>query len=196
MKSIVSPGDKVRAACEHCGRFQSATFAYGGFTLSDGTTVPNVMRATCDKCGDIVALAQQSAHAIKAHRDLHRAKRTSVRLPRPLYDFAASEVSQVGGDPKNSITLLLKAFFASLLNDEQRRERMILQLRDLDDPILHQRADVSINLHLASQLMEEAERLRTASRLKSTSEVFRKALVASEGDPLVEIHLKKLLVTQ
>lgn len=196
MKSIVNPGDKVRAACENCGRFQSATFAYGDFKLSDGSSVPDVMRATCDVCGQTVALAQQSAHAIKAHRDHQKRKRTSVRLPRPLYDFAASEASQVGADPREGTELLLKAFFASILDDAQHRKAVVRRLKTLDDPVLHQRADVSVNLHLTSPLMEEAERLRTATRLKSTSEVFRKALVASEGDPLVESQLRKLAIAR
>jgi len=69
MKSEVHPGDRVRAACERCGRFRPATFALGDLPLEDGSTVPDVMRATCDVCGDIVALAQQSAPAIKAHHD-------------------------------------------------------------------------------------------------------------------------------
>ena len=73
MKSIVMEGQLTEAPCEVCRRFVQARFGRGQFELEDGLVVGNVMRATCDTCGAVVSLAQQSSsqlrHALSGNTD-------------------------------------------------------------------------------------------------------------------------------
>jgi len=56
------PGDKLeQAPCEQCRAFTPATFSYGIVRLNDGTIVDSVLRATCDRCGTVVATTPESA---------------------------------------------------------------------------------------------------------------------------------------
>ncbi len=195
MKSVYVPGHKVEAPCERCGRFVPATFRYDSFSLDDGTLVRDVMLARCDVCNSALAVAQQSAHAIKAARAAREAegkKRTTLRLPRPLYDFAANETSKVG-TAREPVSLLLKAFLATLIDDPDRIERVARRLPHVEDPVLLQPCDVSIPLYLSEGLLAVVHTLRRRAKMKSTSEVLRRVLVLAEGDRKVDRQLKMLL---
>lgn len=194
MKSVYMPGHKIEAPCEQCSAFVPATYCYDNLTLDDGTVVADVMLARCDVCHGILAVAQQSAHAIKAARDAREAagrKRTTFRIPRPLYDYAANETSKVGAT-KEPVSLLLKAFLATLTDNQARLQRVSQRLHELDDPILAQPCDVSIALYLSDSLLALVRQLRQQAQLRSTSEVLRRVLVMAEGDREVDRQLKKL----
>lgn len=194
MKGVYMPGHKIEAPCEKCGRFVTATYRYDTLPLDDGTLIPDVMLARCDDCNSILLVAQQSAHAIKAARDARDAahrKRTTLRVSRPLYDYAANEVSKLGVI-KEPVSLLLKAFLATLIDSPPRLRRISRRLHELDDPVLEQPFDVQVALYLSDSLLSLARQLRQEARLKSTSEVFRRALVAAKGDREVDSQVRKL----
>jgi len=66
---VVKPGDTTKVACESCQKLTYAVFNYGTFTLDDGTVVENVMQAACEVCGQVAAIAHQSAPVIKVARE-------------------------------------------------------------------------------------------------------------------------------
>lgn len=196
MKSLILPGHQIRVGCDTCKAMVPATFRYDTLTLSDGVKVPYAMLAFCDVCGTQVAMAQQSAHLIrKAHQKLR--KKTSVRLPRILFDMASLLVAEVGGDPNEGPApeLVLKAMLATLLDQPQRRQALGLRLGELrNDPLLAQPSEQKLNLGLTTRLLEELASLKKVSKLGTQSEVIRTTLVAARQDPEVNKELRKLVV--
>jgi hypothetical protein len=62
-----NPGDKSSAVCQSCETVVPTTFALRDVPCSDGSgTVPGVLAAVCDLCGDVVAIPAQSTAAITA----------------------------------------------------------------------------------------------------------------------------------
>ena len=196
MKNLILPGQKTWVGCDTCKAMVPATFRYDTLTLSDGVKVPNAMLAFCDVCGTQVAMAQQSAHLIRRTHQKRR-KKTSVRLPRILFDLASLLVTEVGGDPNEGPApeLVLKAMLATLLDQPQRRQALGKRLRELrNDPLLAKPSEQKLNLGLTSRLLEELAGLQEVSKLGTQSEVIRTTLVAARQDPDVSKELRKLVV--
>ena len=198
MKNVVVPGKKTRGPCETCGRFVPATYGYGSFGLTEGTVVENVMRATCDECGTIVALAQQSAPVIKKARDERDARRrkahSTVRLPRALLDFAAVKLSESGARPEE-YELLLKAFAMSLAEaSRSRRARVLSNLVSVKDAVLEQPCDAAVNLNLSQRMWDFLGQLQEETGTVALSELVRRILVVLEGDRKVGTELRKLVL--
>jgi hypothetical protein len=72
MKSIVLEGQLTEAPCETCQRFTQARFGHGPVELEEGLVVENVMRATCESCGAVVSVAQQSAYLFRQALSRHK----------------------------------------------------------------------------------------------------------------------------
>lgn len=195
---MFSPGKKIRAICPACARVGAATYGYGAITLDDGTQVDDVMRALCDTCSTLVAVAQQSAPTIKAARvqrdEAKRKTRSTVRLPRMLVDFAQMELDGLGGPPER-FDLVVKAFALSVLRATSTRRRQIVQaLRDVQDPVLEQPLDVSVHLDLNDRMWELIDTLRADAGSPSVSELIRRMLVVMDGDRRTRQDLHHLLL--
>jgi hypothetical protein len=60
-------GDTSNAICHECKTLVSTTFAHHDVPFeSSGAIVADIMAATCDECGAVVAIPPQSTPAIKA----------------------------------------------------------------------------------------------------------------------------------
>ena len=196
MKNLILPGQETRVGCDVCKAMVPATFRYDTLTLNDGIKIPHAMLAFCNVCGAQVAMAQQSAHLIRKTRQKRR-KKTSVRLPRVLFDMASLMVAEVGGDPNEAPApeLVLKAMLATLLDQPTRRQALGQRLCELrNDPLLAQPSEHKLNLGLTVRLLEELASLQKESRLGTQSEVIRTTLVAARQDPDMSKELRKLVV--
>lgn len=178
MKTIVLEGTVERVACEHCGRFVSATYAYGPVELEPGLVVEDVMRATCDQCNRVIATAPQSAHRFKAALEQKKHRRTSLRIPHELQDFVGQNLSAVGADSTH-----VELYFRALLLACYGHEHEIgLKLRHLEDPVLNRPCRDTVNLNLNGNLIEVLESLARASEITNTSELLRRLLVLADGE--------------
>lgn len=176
MKSIVTEGTVEKAPCEKCRRFVTATYGYGPVEM-DGLVVDDVMRATCDECGSVVATAPQSAHRFKTAFEERRQKRTTVRMPQEVLDFVSLQLSQVGADLTH-----VELYFRALLLACRGQEKSIgAELSLLRDPVLDRPNRVTVNLNLGSHLLNTLELLQQASGLKATAEILRRLLVMADG---------------
>lgn len=198
MKTVFLPGKQIRAICRTCGCIEDATYGYGTITLDDGTEVESVMRALCDRCSSLVAVAQQSAptlHAARTRRDeVKRRSRSTIRLPRVLVDFARMELHDEGGAPER-FDLMVKAFLLAVMRARPaRRERLIRALRDSDDSVLALPLDASVHLDLSERLWETLEALRAEASSSSASDLVRRMLVVMEGDRGTRQELHHLLL--
>lgn len=177
MKSIVLEGHHIQGPCQKCRAFVDATFSYGPVELEPGLIVEDVMRATCDKCGQVVATTPQSAHRFKAALDDKKQRRTTLRLPQELQDFICLNLSSVGAD----VTHAELYFRALLLACRQREEEVGKLLRKVSDPVLDRPYRATVNLTLGHHLADVLDRLQQVSGIANISEIFRKLLVLADG---------------
>ncbi|MBI3929995.1 MAG: hypothetical protein HY319_30935 [Armatimonadetes bacterium] len=180
MKSIVLPGQTTPALCEKCGRQVQATFSYGTFRFDNGLIVEDVMRATCDTCGEPVVLAAQSSYRLRTALEDQKHKRTTLRMPQELEDFVALQLSLAGAYPGHE-----ELFFRALLLACHRREKKIgRRLRNLEDPVLQRPRTATLNLNLTPKLLEILEQLKTYSEIENTSDLLRRLLVLADTEEL------------
>ena len=197
MKHVFKPGDTVRGGCEKCRVLVSATYDYGRIKLDDGTLVENVMRANCDDCGETIAIAHQSAPAIKAaraRRDQDKARqRTTIRLPRPLADFAASQLLDRGANPER-LDLVLKTFISMALDQPSRRIALVSALRSVSDPVLDLRPEVTMHLDLSLPLWSILKELQSQAGLRNLSDFVRRMLVVMDEDAETDESMRRVVL--
>lgn len=180
MKSIILEGQLTEAPCETCQKFTIARFAYGTLTLEDGLVVENVMRATCEECGQVTSLAPQSGYLLRKARTQQKRRRTTIRLPQELADFIAFKLNLVGMRP-SQVDLFFRALLLAARGQEKTLGPTLLQLQD---PVLEQRLGVTVNLSLRPTAQEVLNRLKDASGLPNSSEVLRRLLVLADAENL------------
>ena len=178
MNSIILPGKAIRASCEECGRFTEATFAYGPFEY-DGAIVDDVMRATCNVCGQVVSLAPQSSHRLRVAREEKAAKRTSIRVPMELMDFMGLRLS-IAGAQTTHVELFIRALLVACDGKEAKIAKALVRL---DDPVLQAPNRLTINVNLGPQLLAIVTTLMAESGLTSVSETLRRLIVLSDQKP-------------
>lgn len=66
-------GDKSKAACEACKKIVSTTIRHGNYSVpGTGETIPYILLAYCDSCGNLVGLPHQSVGDIKKYREKNK----------------------------------------------------------------------------------------------------------------------------
>lgn len=115
-----------------------------------GILVQDVMQAQCDTCGELLAVAGQSTHAVKRVLDDRRNHRTKLRLPRPLKDFIGLSLSQAGADATQH-ELFMRALFNVCL-DEGAKVVAVL-VKNAADPVLERPADAGVNVSMSPQVL-------------------------------------------
>lgn len=189
MKGIILPGEVTEAECSRCDGFVPATYNYGDLELSSGVRVSKVMRATCDRCGEVLEVAQQSAHRIREARQKSTVK-LNFRLPQPLRDYAESTAVAIGSDSRGSVEFLIRAALLAAGRSAANHEILVECLRSLKDPVLELDADAPDSVVLTADLHGEIQQLVSELRGVSRSEVLRRLLVASAELQIVQRELR------
>ena len=189
MNGIILPGEKVEAECERCARFVTATYNYGDLALQSGLTVNKVMRAVCDVCGDVLEVAHQSAHRIReAKRKSHVKK--NFRLPQPLKDYAEVKALEFTGEARGAVEFLVRAGLRASLRSPSSHKRLLARLAELQDPVLSLPGDSPETILLPQDLSGEMAILQRELNGISQSDIFRRLLVASEQEPIIQKEMK------
>lgn len=181
MKSIILAGQTTRVYCHTCQTFVQATYAYGPFPFDNGVVAENVMRAVCDSCGSIVAVAHQSAPLLKEALEINSV-RSTMRLPQELLDYVGLQLDRVGARP-NHYDLFLKAL---LLACHGKEVKIGHQLAKVQDPILLQPHTATLNLVLTPNLHRVVRALESSSNISNTSELLRRLIVLTEQPSLAK----------
>jgi hypothetical protein len=174
MKSIILSGTQVTAFCPKCDEFCPSTYAYGSFPFDSGVVADRILRATCDRCGTINALAQQSAPALKEALDRSKIQ-TTMRTPQELLDFVNLQLDRAGGR-LNHYDLYIRAILLACKNDRTIASR----LREISDPVLDLPANTTINIALTTPLYQILQKIVESSGLNNASETIRRLIVLSE----------------
>lgn len=188
MKSIILEGTVEEAPCESCGRFVDATYAYGQVEVEAGLFADNVMRATCNCCGAVTAIAGQSAHRLRKAIDEKGAKKTTLRLPQELLDFVNFRLSLAGATSSQD-GLFFQALLLACRNQENSLGKLLAQVSDL---VLSRPYREMVHLTLSPQLAQILENLKVASGLANGSEILRRLVVLADTDVLEMKAAEKL----
>lgn len=179
MKTIFHAGQTIRACCPQCDAIRTATYTYGDFPFDNGVTAKNILRAVCNECHAVVAVAHQSAPLLKQALATAR-KATTVRLPRELLDFVSVQLDQAGA-PAKQYDLFIRAL---LLTIRGKEAKLGPQLRKVSDPILEQAHSAVLHLTLNQALQEALDKLREYAQLSNVSDVLRRLIVLVEGSSM------------
>lgn len=192
VKSIILSGQKRKAYCERCGTFNQATYAYGPFKFDNGVVAENIMRATCDSCGDILLMAHQSVPLIKEALETP-VTRTTMRLPQELVDFMSLQLNRAGART-NQYDLFLRAL---LLACHGKEDKMGNLLASVIDPVLEQPHTATLSLTFSSNLNRIITQMAESSGISNVSELLRRLIVLAEIPPLkksAELEASRLIL--
>lgn len=192
MKSIILSGQKRKAYCERCGAFTQATYAYGPFAFDSGVVAENIMRATCDCCGDVVAVAHQSVPLLKEALETP-VIRTTMRLPQELVDFMSLQLNRAGART-NQYDLFLRALLLACHGKEDKIGQLLASVKD---PVLDQPHTSTLSLTFNSNLNRIISHLAEKSAISNVSELLRRLIVMAELPALkksVESEASRLIL--
>lgn len=119
MLKLYAPGDKSRAICGDCGKMVATTFGYHDVPFSDGKGVAkNILAATCDVCGAVVAVPAQSTPAIAKAREQAETS-IEILLPAPEMDILDAAAFLI--DPQATVRFrkTLFTYYLALLDHHQ-----------------------------------------------------------------------------
>lgn len=118
-------GDKSKALCENCRKVVTTTFDYHDVPFESGIGVAkNIMAATCDECGIVVAIPPQSTPAIRDAREI-ASRSLEVVMAAPFLDTL--DLASYRINPSGGLLLrksLIAYFVRRSLNDESLVERL------------------------------------------------------------------------
>ncbi|MBY3528897.1 hypothetical protein HFN72_23510 [Rhizobium laguerreae] len=118
-------GDKSKALCEKCRKVVTTTFGYHDVPFESGIGVAKqIMAATCDECGTVVAIPPQSTPAIRVAREI-ASKPLEVVMAAPFMDTL--DLASYRIDPSAGVVLrksLIAFFVHRSLNDDSLIERL------------------------------------------------------------------------
>lgn len=176
------PGKKMEGYCYFCDAVRSGIYNVGPYPLDSGEEVEGVMRATCDTCGNVIAMAHESVPLIKAaltKGDAPRLKtqRSTVRIPEAL-EVCSSQLLAKLSAARGRFDLLIKAFMLSYLNSSDKEKSSFRSiLRFPHNNMLKARQTVKFHMNFTDDLWEQIEQLRMDTGIENTSEIIRRMLV-------------------
>ena len=176
------PGKKMEGYCYFCDAMRSGTYNIGPYPLDSGETVEGVMRATCDVCGKVIAMAHESVPLLKAALTKSSAprlkmERSTVRIPEAL-EVCSSRLLARLGVARGRFDLLVKTFMLSYLNGSDKEKSSFRSiLRFPHGNILSAPQTVKFHMNFTDDLWEQIEQLRMDTGIESTSEIIRRMLV-------------------
>jgi len=176
-------GLKTTHWCYTCEAFRGATWAVGIVPVEDATPVPDVLRATCDVCGTVIALAPEATTRIhEAATQRGQKFRTTIRMQQALVDAVSAELSRAGADPQD-FDVLLRGFGLYLLTSNRNWKSAVRLLKAVsDEPLLQRPVDATITLRLPSRMWNLLEELEDDTGVHSTSELVRRILIVVSKD--------------
>lgn len=117
-------GDKSEAICGKCRGRRTTTFETRDIRLADAKiTVPDVLVAVCDDCGETAAIPAQSTPLLKASLEREPAKITA-RINRRLEDAIRMIASEYGTRERDFRSLLVRFYLLEISRNEDFAKRV------------------------------------------------------------------------
>ncbi len=177
---IFKVGDKQIAICEGCQSLQNATFSLRNVPFSDGRGfAKNILVGTCDKCGCVSVIPQQSVPAIE--KQLKR-KRESIesRVPAHLIDILNLASCSLGAESDFSQALIKYYIHAAAQNAKESRSL----LSYLDNELAAGPAQKRLSIK-GRWVAEEFKTIKRFTKLPTNSDVLKAVVLKINDEVLV-----------
>jgi hypothetical protein len=100
---LYQDGDRSAGICETCRSRVTTRMTYRDYTPTGwDVTVPDVLVAVCDRCGEVVGVPHQSTPKINEYRKEKDSAREGVeaRVPRAIAEALELVTASLGGEPR------------------------------------------------------------------------------------------------
>ncbi len=180
-------GDKSKALCENCRKVVATTFDYHDVPFESGIGVAKqIMAATCDECGTVVAIPPQSTPAIRVAREI-ASRPLEVMMAAPFLDTLDLAAYRI--DPSAGVLLrktLIAYFVHRSLNDDSLVERLRTNaaVHRAKWKSWHDAPTKRLSMKVTPRVGDEFDELLKKSALNKTTLV--KSIVMDIGFEIVE----------
>jgi hypothetical protein len=184
---IYKVGEKSKGLCEKCKGPVTTTFSICSVPLANKRArVDDILCATCDHCGHIVSIPQQSAPRIK--ETLSKKHSIEVRLPRHLLDILllASDSFEFG-----SPELLKDALIRYYIGIAESDKEMIKRIEKYSKSDFAKGSGFRLSLKVNDAVFERFEELRKKTSLNKTQ--ILKGIILQINDDVLQKPVKKRL---
>lgn len=163
--------------CYYCEGFRNAVWGTGTIPVDGADPVENVLRATCEVCGTVIALSPQATPRLREALASRRKRfRTTIRVQKDLATAVAAALSRTGVEP-GDFDLLIRGFVIYLLASPRNWKSAIPLLREVDDSVLARPVDTSITFSLPPRVWNLLEELGDDTGIQNISDMVRRILV-------------------
>lgn len=162
---IFKLGEKSKGVCNECKKLVSTTFKICSVPLSSKKgKVDDILAATCDHCGHVVSIPQQSAPRIK---EVLNTKKYSieVRLPIHLLDILllASDSFEIG-NPEHLKDSLIRYYIGRVESDKQ----LLKSIKKLSQSDFAKGTGNRLSLKVNETIFERFEHIMQETSLNKT----------------------------
>jgi len=185
--NILKEGDTKKVACEVCSSFQVATFKLRDVPFSDGSgLVKSVLVGVCGACDAVVVIPHQSTPAIKKQINKQR-KPLEGRVPSHLIDILNLASDQLGA-ATDFVPSLIKYYIHGLsINEISSSDLTKLLKSDMAKGKSTKRLSLK-----GRYIVEEAEIVKAAVCIESTTELLKSIVLKIHDDILVHKRPKRI----
>ncbi len=185
---IFRVGEKSKGVCENCKSVVPTTFSICSVQLPSGKgKVPDVLAASCDYCGRVVSIPQQSAPRIK---EALNTKKHSIeaRLPRHLLDvlLLASDKFDLG-NPEPLRDTLVRYYIGLAESDKE----MVKKIKKFSKSDFAKGSGFRLSLKVNEAIFERFEHLLEMTNLSKTQ--LLKGIILLINEDILQKPLKKRL---
>jgi hypothetical protein len=176
---IYKLGEKSKGLCETCGKVVPTTFALREVYLEEtGATVPDVLVAVCDSCGQTVSIPHQSTPRLAAARRA-KTRKLEARIPRHL-DDALRLVAQELDTPCEVFSPLLFQYYFEKVASSRTVANWVGGLAAAET--VRGIKDCRLSLRLSDSQWETATRALARTGLQGRSALVQALILAAVQD--------------
>ena len=183
---IYTEGEKSKGLCQSCKKLVQTTFKVTSVPLSSGKgRVDDILAATCDHCGHVVSIPQQSAPRI---REVLTTKKRSieVRLPMHLLDILILAGDHFDmGSPEQLKDSLVRYYIALADGDKE----MSKNLKKLAESDFAKGSGHRLSLKVNEAIYDSFIHLMKQTKLNKTQVL--KGLILQINEDVLQNPLKK-----
>ncbi len=174
--------DRSEAICRGCEKRVDTRFEVRGVTLHEsGTTVPDVLVAVCEECGDIAAIPAQSTPKLKEARDSRKLQALETRIPSHLDDV----VHLLSDHFAAGVAAFRPALLRFYLREVEGDPALALRVKSLaESELARGMARARVSLRVPEELLRAVRERAREAGIESDAALIRGILLAAMEDVL------------
>ncbi|WP_435008847.1 hypothetical protein P12x_000096 [Tundrisphaera lichenicola] len=175
-------GDQSAGICENCQARVNTRMEYRDYTPSGwSVTVPDVLVAVCERCGEVVGIPHQSTPRINEYREDKTTDREAIegRVPRAIEDAVELVTASLGGEPKSVRTAIFRYYLNLVATNPEVAEAV--KIGSLK-PLAQGKADRRLSIKMHRHRWEPAWSAAKAAGIANKGQLLRGVAVLAADD--------------